>query len=97
LQGRPVLVEVGRRLGQGGIGNERGILQCEQEQRSGWQCQLIAHGQRLVDAGRPPASGSLAWYIEASYVGDFPALAVARARACRRPTNGTQHAGAPIR
>lgn len=43
--------------------------------------ELIARGQRLVDAGRPPAGESLAWYVEASYVGDFPALAAARARA----------------
>jgi hypothetical protein len=36
---------------------------------------LMARGQRLVDTPRPVGGDSLAWYIEAQFVGDLSALA----------------------
>jgi hypothetical protein len=38
---------------------------------------LISSGQRLVDTPRPAVGDSLAWYIEAQFVGDLSAIAAA--------------------
>ncbi len=38
---------------------------------------LVSRGQRLVDTPRPASGDSLAWYIEAQFVGDLTAIAAA--------------------
>jgi hypothetical protein len=42
--------------------------------------ELVARAQRLVDS-RPRGAYSLAWAIEASYIGDLAAIAAVAARA----------------
>jgi hypothetical protein len=44
---------------------------------------LMSRGQRLVDAPRPAAGDSLAWYVEAQFVGDLVAVAAAALHAER--------------
>jgi hypothetical protein len=44
---------------------------------------LMARAQRLVDAPRPAGSDSLAWHVEAQFMGDLTALVVAALRANR--------------
>jgi hypothetical protein len=43
----------------------------------------MSRGQRLVDAPRPAGEKSLAWYVEAQFVGDLLALAAAALHAER--------------
>jgi hypothetical protein len=43
----------------------------------------MSRGQRLVDARRPAGGDSLAWYVEAQFVGDLLALAAAALHAER--------------
>ena len=45
---------------------------------------LMSRGQRLVDAPRPAAGDSLAWYVEAQLVGDLVAAGAAAHHAERR-------------
>jgi hypothetical protein len=46
---------------------------------------VAARGQRLVDTPRPVEGRSLAWHVEAQYVGDLTALVAAALRASRAP------------
>lgn len=41
---------------------------------------VMARAQALVDTPRPEGGYPLAWQVEAMFLGDFPAVAVAAAR-----------------
>jgi hypothetical protein len=47
--------------------------------------QLVAQGQRLVQAPRPTGDEALAWHVQAFYLGDLPAAAAAALRARTQP------------
>ena len=47
--------------------------------------ELVAQGQRLVQAPRPTGDDALSWHVQAFYLGDFPAAAAAALRARTRP------------
>jgi hypothetical protein len=49
---------------------------------------VMARAQALVDTPRPEAGYPLAWHVEAMLLGDFPAVAVGRARASDRAGHG---------
>jgi hypothetical protein len=44
--------------------------------------EMLTRAQCLVDAPRPASGQSLAWYVDAFYVGDLTAIAAAALRAC---------------
>ena len=49
---------------------------------------VMAHAQALVDTPRLEGGYPLAWHVEAMLVGDFPAIALVRARASGPPDHG---------
>jgi hypothetical protein len=58
---------------------------------------LIARAQRLIDTPRPPDGYTLEWCVEANYVGDLNAIAIAALHApIEYPAGARARNGNPV-